>query len=189
MRIKPHPEITDNFIVDGHTVALAPGTYTPLPDPEDPGYQDIRDALEAQLLSVIDAAANPPPAPLPELKRARIEQAQAEQERRLGFGFRVSVGQNAFILSSDPGQRELMNIYATSIAGGLTFPPSGIRLITRTGDELTANLVQFQMAFAAWRNRVKALRDHYADIVAAIRAADDSQALAAVDVTAGWPAV
>ena len=122
-------------------------------------------------------------------KTSKAIAAQAEQERQLNLGFRVSIGQNEFVLSSDPGQRELLVLYTVSLLASVTFPTQGVRLITRTGDELTANQLQFQAAMTAWRARVKSLRDHYADILAAIRAASNQTQLAAIDVGAGWPAV
>ena len=177
----PDPDGRANhFVVEGYgLIALAAGSYT-LGD-------DV--SIEAALQAVVTEIDNPTAPTLAELKIEKAMAAQAEQESRMGLGVRVTVGQNDYILSSDPGQRELILIYATSLAAGLTFPIAGIRLITRAGEELTANLVQFQLAFTAWRTRVKALRDHYADIVAAIRGASDETELAAIDISGGWPAV
>lgn len=122
-------------------------------------------------------------------KLDKYRAVQLEQEQRLGLGFRVTVGQTELILSSDSAQQQLLQSYATALALGVAYPVGGLRLIARDGTELTANVTQFQAAFAAWRSRLTALRTRYADVVQAIRAATTRAELAAIDITAGWPNV
>ena len=183
----------DHFIVRGRgIVVLAPRSYTPLPsDIDDPAaYDAAHAALGAVLEAVLAEVDNPPPLPLGELKRDQAEAAQREQQQRLGFGFRVTVGGNEFVLSSDPAQRERVQLLAVAFANGKSYPVAGVRLYRRDGDEITAStLIQFRAAVLALEARLEALSGHYGDLIQAIRAAPDAAALAAISVTAGWPPV
>jgi len=184
------------FLFGDHRIALAPDSYTPLPGESDPNYQAVYDALEAQLLAVINEADNPPLPTLLELKLEKGMAAQAEQERHMGFGFRVTVGANEVILSSDAGQIEDIKLQVAELNAGIAWPASGIKMLARDGTEYQVTQPQFIAAFRAWRARVRALRDRYGELAQAIIAAaaneDDAVArahLAEIDITAGWPAV
>lgn len=174
--LKPNVYRVDNRT----TYVLAAGTY----DPDDP--QSVADALTA----LQAAADNPAPPTLSDLKRDAIESAQREQQRRLGFGVRVTVGPAEFVLSSDQAQRERIAVIAAALANGKTYALAGVRLYRRDGEELSAATVaHFRAVVGALEDRLGALAEHYGDLVQLIRAAADASELAAVDVTAGWPAV
>lgn len=196
MIIRVHLTAADTFIVDSRVVALAPGSYTPLPAESDPNYQAAYDALEAQLLAVIAEADNSPPPTLAELKREKTLAAQREQERRMGLGFRVAIGGNEIIVSSDAGQIEDIKLQVDEINAGIAYPAAGVRLLARDGTEYTATQAQFIAVFRAWRARVRALRDRYGELVQTILGASDPAELAAIDPqrgsidgVGGWPPV
>lgn len=174
------------FLINGQRICFVAGDYTPLPDENDPNYETVITEFETLAGVIIEEAENSG-VPLETLKLEKIEIAKQEQEKQMGLGF--TVGNN--IASSDPSQIALMDHYAIRLAFGQSYPTQGLRFILIDGTEVTVNQTQFQNGFMAWGQRVKSLREHYADLVKSISSATiDTQAkLDAIDVSAGWPAL
>jgi hypothetical protein len=132
-----------------------------------------------------------PPATLDDLRAAKVRDIEARAEARLSIGAPVSDGLH--IALDDGSRADLTAMAATATAaasGAVTWPASYSRgWITVENTRIPLPVPAAGLALAAvvgdWYARVV---QHRRDLKDQVLAAADEAALAAIDITAGWPA-
>lgn len=131
--------------------------------------------------------------PLADLKAARVVAAEAEYEARIAVGYPVTLGGNAETLQLRPNTEDRTNWLgvlvgaqaASALGNGSADYPTKIRTTSNAGYTITNDAaVALMFQLLGWAGEMFGARSAIKD---AIAAATDAEALAAIDVTAGYP--